>query len=47
MDFSHSKRFRIFLHADLARDAAAVLDDAVRVGYLGRGTFCPLLLELA
>jgi hypothetical protein len=35
MHFSHLKRFRIFLHADLAHDAAAVLDDAVRVGYLG------------
>jgi hypothetical protein len=47
MDFSHLKRFRIILHAYLARGAAAVLDDAVRVGCLGRGTLCPLLLELA
>jgi hypothetical protein len=46
MHFSHLKRFRIFLHAHLAHDAAAVLDDAVRVGYLGRGTLCPFLLEL-
>jgi hypothetical protein len=35
MDLSHLKRFSISLHAYLAHDAAAVLDDAVRVGYLG------------
>jgi hypothetical protein len=41
--------FEVFLdrRADLTRGAAAVLDDAVRVGYLGRGTLCSFLLELA
>jgi hypothetical protein len=47
MHFSHLKRFRIFVHAYLACDAAAVLNDAVRVGYLGHGTLCSFLLELA
>jgi hypothetical protein len=47
MHFSHLKRFRIFLHTDLAHDAAAVLDDAARVGCLGQGTLCSFLLELA